>query len=481
MAITTPARVAHRRQIPPLRTVFHLPRLDAVTLLTFYLALTFLIPARLIVPGLGGAGRPSVLLGLGFLLWWLLSFLVPSLRSAGQQPIRGIVWTFATATLLTYGLGFARGLTGLEGRSADRYLIIVLSMTGVALLTSDGIRSRDNLDRLLLRCLWLGGFMAFVGTLQFLFHYDLVPRIHVPGLVLNQATIAIGARGPGFARVAGTTLHYIEFGVVLALLLPIAIHYAMFCPKGPRRTARWLLALMIGANIPFSVSRAGAVSLVIVAVTLFVVWSTQVRVKSIVVGIFCMAGFKVLVPGLLGTIRSLFLNFNSDPSVQGRTNDYAAVSHFIAERPWFGRGAGTFAPEIYRFLDNQYLMALITTGVVGLVALLILFGGGIVVARSTRRFGVDAASRHLGQAFTASMLAAAAASATFDSFSFPTFMTVVFLVLGAAGALRRLAVSDPQTMAAAGPMGIPVPAYSTPKWIPKEAHIPKRGESANHS
>lgn len=394
--------------------------------------------------------------------------------------MRVIVWIFLLTTVLTYGLGFARGLTSIEGRSADRYLIIVLSLTGVALTTADGMRSRDDLDRLLVRCLWFGGFMALVGTLQFLFGYDLVPRIHVPGLTLNQATIVIGARGRGFARVAGTTLHYIEFGVVLAMLLPIALHYALFCPPGPKRSARWLLCLLLASNIPFSVSRAGAVSLIIVMMAMFVVWTPRVRANSVVAGIFCLAAFKVLVPGLLGTVRSLFSNFSSDPSVQGRTNDYGAVSHYIAERPWFGRGAGTFAPEVYRFLDNQYLMALITTGIVGLVALLILFGGGIVSARSVRRYGVDAASRHLGQAFFAALLAAAASSATFDSLSFPTFAAVVFLVLGAAGALRRLAVSDPQTVAAPGPAGLPRPAFSTPIWIPAEARIPTRGADATH-
>jgi O-antigen ligase len=297
----------------------------------------------------------------------------------------------------------------------------------------------------------------------------------VPGLVLNTATIGIGARGPGFARVAGTTLHYIEFGVVLAMLLPIAMHYAIFCPRGPRRTARWFLCLLIGTNIPFSVSRAGALSLVIVSISMFVVWPRRVRANAIVAGIVCMAGFKVLVPGLLGTIRSLFTNLGVDPSVQGRTNDYSAVAHYIAERPWFGRGAGTFAPELYRFLDNEWLMQLITGGVVGLLALIVLFGGGLTTARSVRRFGVDAASRHLGQALFASMLAGIVSSATFDAFSFPTFASVMFILIGASGALRRLAVSDPQTVAAGGPKDVPRPAFSTPKWIPAEAHIRTRG------
>ena len=74
------------------------------------------------------------------------------------------------------------------------------------------------------------------------------------------------------------------------------------------------------------------------------------------------------MPGLLGTLRSLFLHASSDPSVKGRTNDYTVVFQYVGERPWFGRGPGTFLPGRYILLDNQFLGALVATGVVGVIA-----------------------------------------------------------------------------------------------------------------
>ena len=74
--------------------------------------------------------------------------------------------------------------------------------------------------------------------------------------------------------------------------------------------------------------------------------------------------------GLVGTIISLFTGLSSDPSIAGRTDDYAVVGKFISESPWFGRGFGTFLPKEYFILDNQYLGSIVETGYVGLGALL---------------------------------------------------------------------------------------------------------------
>ena len=35
------------------------------------------------------------------------------------------------------------------------------------------------------------------------------------------------------------------------------------------------------------------------------------------------------------------------------------------ERPLFGRGFGTFLPELYRYIDNTYLLGLVEFGIVG--------------------------------------------------------------------------------------------------------------------
>jgi O-antigen ligase len=123
-----------------------------------------------------------------------------------------------------------------------------------------------------------------------------------------------------------------------------------------------------------------------------------------------------------------------------------AFSHaapLVATHPWFGQGFGSFLPLTYFYTDNQYLNSLIEIGFVGLVALLVLFGTGWVLARSARRATADGEIRHLAQCLAASVAVMAVTYATFDALYFPMAAAVTFLVLGCVGAFWRLARRDP--------------------------------------
>jgi O-antigen ligase len=156
------------------------------------------------------------------------------------------------------------------------------------------------------------------------------------------------------------------------------------------------------------------------------------------IGVVGTLAFRALRPGVLGTILSLFVNANVDPSVQHRTDQYPLVERYFSDRPWLGRGLGTFLPKQYILLDNEFLVTLICGGLLALAGFVMLFVGGYLVGRSIRHHGIDNSVRHLGQALAASMLSALIASGTFDAMSFPTFVGALFLLLGAVGALFRL-------------------------------------------
>ncbi len=79
-----------------------------------------------------------------------------------------------------------------------------------------------------------------------------------------------------------------------------------------------------------------------------------------------VVGLRLAIPGLVGTLYSLFSNLQNDPSVSGRTSDYAVVLGLFDQHAILGRGLFTFVPRYYRILDNQYLMILVELGVVGL-------------------------------------------------------------------------------------------------------------------
>ena len=415
-----------------------LRRQDAVALLMApMLVLIFVLPARLVLAPLGAAGRPAILYATGLGLVWLLAIPRGGYRT-GHQPVRWLIGVYFAAQLITYAAGFDRGLPGLEARSADRWLLMSAAVAGLAVFVADGVPDRLALDRLLRRILLGGAVMASVGSLQFLVGFDLTQYLRIPGLKANRDLIGIGERGEGFARIAGTASHYIEFGVVLAMLLPLGIHYALFAERRAERVRRWSLVVLLGSAVPFSVSRSGVLAAAVACLVLFSVWPWRLRYNAVIVGSIAVVGYRLLQPGLLGTIHSLFSNAGDDPSVQGRTDDYAVVFAYIRDRPWFGRGAGTFMPERYILLDNQFLNTWVSQGLVGLAAFALLLLGTYWTARSVRLRAVAEEDRHLAQALAAAISSGIAVSATFDSLSFTTFTCLLFLLCGCVGALWRL-------------------------------------------
>jgi O-antigen ligase len=369
---------------------------------------------------------------------WIFARMRGSRPRLALQPVRIAVGIYLIVMAVTYASGFMRGMYDDELSNATRFMISTVAVMGIALVAADGIVTRERFAVLLQRVVYGAAFMAFVGDLEFATKYNLAAHMHIPGLVVNNTIIGLRLRGEGFTRVAGTASHYIEFGVVLAMLLPLAIHFALFAPTRGRRHFNWLCVLLMGVAVPFSLSRAAAIALIVGLLVMASAWTWRAKVNALVTALIVLIGLRAAKPGLLGTIRSLFTHLSEDPSISGRTTDYGPVFSLISQRPLLGRGAGTFIPTRYRFLDNQILMTTIESGVVGLIALVILFMCAIALAHRAGKFASDRRTKHLGYALLAAFLDGFFTSFTFDSFSFPVFMTTLFLLIGAAGALWRL-------------------------------------------
>lgn len=417
----------------------------------------FLIPARLVVPGLGAEGRPTTVLAIGLLLVWVLRAIRGTKEPTASGPLRTLLMIQWVVILWAYALGHDRGLTAVEATAQDRALLVWLGASGLMLAVAEAPRSLKALDRILQSAVWGAVAMSVLGVLQG-FGLNLVQYIRVPGLVFNAPIIGVSERGEGLARVAGTASHYIEYGAVAALVLPLALHYW----GNDRRTGgtlvnRWSIAAgLILAAVPFSLSRTGVLVLLAVLAVYAVSWSGRTLLNGAVLAVMTIVAFQAVRPGTVGTLRGLFTNFSSDPSVTARTDDYPIVAAYITERPLLGRGPGTFLPSQYLVLDNQVLMTLLTVGTLGLLSLAaLLIGAAIVLGRVSRRRRLPE-HRSLSAALTAAIVGAVVAFFTFDALSFVAFSTVLWLVVGAAFALFRL-TAEPLTVA------LPPP---TPQRIP---------------
>lgn len=411
---------------------------DVVSLLTAYLVVLLIIPAKWVVGPIGAAGTPATLLGLCAAWWWLAARLNPRLGlDLSPQPVRFAILSHGWFMVLTYGLMWLRPLTELEVNGAHRQLIALVALSGVTLLASDGITTRQRLDTLLRRLVALGAVVAAIGAVQFFTGYDPVSLIRVPGLQLNYDTIGIGARSI-FNRPFSTTQHPIEFGVVMAILLPPALHFGFFARTRGEKWLWWLCASLIAIGIPLSVSRSGILGIMVALPVIGLAWSWRRRL-NVAAG---TVGFTALtwaaIPGLVGTLRNLFTNTEHDLSVQARIDRVPRVLELLAEKPWFGRGVGTYSIEDYFLLDNQYYVSAIEVGLIGVMVVIALMFTGLAVARAVHRRANDAVDRHLAAALAASLTVVIVSIFTFDAFHYGLFSGLMFLTLGCLGALWRL-------------------------------------------
>ncbi|GAA5081960.1 O-antigen ligase [Thermocatellispora tengchongensis] len=427
-----PRRLPGRHSLRPPRMV----QIDPVSVLTVFLITLLVLPARYIVGPLGGAGTPATVMAVLMLVWYALSTLSPRWTPLrGPQPLRHVILFFALALLAGYVAGTTRPLSADELNTADMALIQLAGWAGIALVTADGIAGMDRLEDIRHRLVIGAAFVASIGLIQFFTGIEPSRFLALPGLVENGASMLFERED--FFRPMGTATHPIEMGMVLAMVLPLALHGALYGPERMRRR-RWIMVVLIAVAAPMSVSRSALLGLAVALIVLLPVWPPAWRLRALLITGIGVILMRLAVPGLIGTVLNLVTVIGEDDSTVARTDDYAEVVRAWAVRPFFGQGTGTYLPTIYRVLDNQYLLTLVEAGLVGLLALLALLCSGWMLARGARRASADPAARHLAQCLAASVAVAIFGFGTFDAFSFPMISNVLFLILGFCGALWRL-------------------------------------------
>ncbi|WP_084964935.1 O-antigen ligase family protein [Thermoactinospora rubra] len=414
-----------------------LVRTPARVLLTVYLVMLLLVPSRFIIGPLGSAGTLAGVLGVGLLCWYWIAWLSPRSQVVQErQPLRMMLGFVLFAVLAGYAAAMTRHMLGAERNAADVALINIASWLGIALMAADSLSSLHDLEAIRRRMVNCGVVVAAVGILQFFTGFDIVQYLNLPGLTLNGAYASVGARD-GFNRPTSTALHAIEFGVVMATLLPLALHGARHAPKG-RAAWRWAGVFVIASGMMMSVSRSAVLGGVITLLMLLPSWSKKERQITYAVLVVFLGLMHVVAGGLIGTLKNLVLSIGTDSSTVARTDDYGDALGFFVQSPWFGRGLGTFLPQLYRVFDNHYLVFLVEVGLVGTVAFVGLFFTGFALTARARRHTADPARRHLARAFGAAMLVLIFSYGTFDALAFSMVAGLTFLVLGCCAAVWRL-------------------------------------------
>jgi O-antigen ligase len=343
---------------------------------------------------------------------------------------------FLGTALASYALAMLHGVPAPESSPADSGLIRLAGWAGIFLLVNDGFASRQSLTKVLRTLVWVGSGTALLGLLQFATGSSLVDWISLPGFSPATEMTGVQSRG-GFIRAAGMASHPLEYGVILVATLPVAIALAV-----TDRTRGWFLRWLPPAVIAFaavlSVSRSALAAFAVAVAALIPSWPRKVRRGAVLLAVVLAGAIYVLAPGMLGTLRGLFTVGTADPSISSRTSAYATAFGMLGNNPVIGRGFGTFLPD-YVIVDNQYLGILVELGFLGLFSFLALVLCGLIAAWRTRKLDTAPAVQQTAQAVLASIAALAVTYAFFDALSFVMSANLMFVMLGLAGAMWRLA------------------------------------------
>lgn len=413
------------------------PRWDVTAYLTVYFVLLFAINARQVVPGFGAIGSPAMLFLFTAPALWVAGWLIrDSGLDRGRNPLRPVLAVYWLYHVFSYIVAMSRPVTELERTGSLRALLFVTGLTGLALLVSDGVTDRDRLDVLLRRMMYGVTFVALLGILQFFFGVRL--DFTVPGLQWNSAVFTMGQRSL-FNRPAATTLHPIEFSVITAAALPIAIHFGRYSPTLSQRRNAATAAVLLGVAVPMSISRSGVLSIVIALGILALGWTWRERLQGLIVAAIAIPVLWATIPGLVGTMISLFRSADYDPSVQDRITRRPAMMELISERPLFGLGNGTWSVDDYFLVDSEWYVSTLELGLVGMAVVLTTLATGLLLPLLLRSsYAGDDATRHLCQSIAAAIGGLVVSIATFDAFHYRILMGMLFVLIGSAGVLWRL-------------------------------------------
>lgn len=402
----------------------------------------FFFPSSMVIRDIGAAGTVPLMLSCLLLALWFASWVWNlhdpiRLRHPGRLAVVAFFLAVGGSYIALYGGWIGRtDTTALN--AADRWMILVAASIGLVLTVGESLRSMADVMQFTRWVLAGAFFCSLVGLVQFTLHINPMEWLQTAmvGFSYNGGDTPFQMRG-NLLRVAGSTFHSIEFAVVSAMLLPLSVWRALFDPKG-KAWFHWLQTALLVFAIASTLSRSSMLAIIVALAVFTPFLPGRVRRAVLIALPFAATFLFVAVPGFIGTLTGALTADGSDPSIATRTNNYPRVVRLVDAHPWFGLGPGNYRPQnALQILDNQYLNAAVSIGLIGLAFLVIYLWlppiMTIVAARAARTQGL----RSLGGAVAAGLMVGAVCSVTFDSLSFPVFALVFPLLVGMSGGVWR--------------------------------------------
>lgn len=412
------------------------PWADVTAVFTGYMVILFAIPSSMTVPALGSLGAPATILSMLSFVWWTWHHVHrDSAEPAGTAtPVRWALCALLMIYMLVYTHAAALLIPPAELTNLDSVTLRLIGFACLGLVLTDGVANTERWRTLTRHLVVAGTLLALLALLQVITHSLLIDRITLPGLSpVSQATITTRAAR---IRPSATSTNPIEFGAVLAMLIPIALVHARHSKKNAFLAHFPLFSMGLAALL--ALSRTALIATAVSLIFLLPIWPTRRRIMIIFSAVIGAAMAGVAIPGLIGTVRGMFTGAGNDSSVNSRTASYGVAWDYFMRHPFIGRGNGTFLPQ-YWILDNGWLQIAIGAGVLGIAAFGVLLGATIWSGLRASKTFRDSFDAELSRALMASTIAGTVSMALFDALSFPQSAGMVIMTIGLSGAALRLA------------------------------------------
>jgi O-antigen ligase len=401
-------------------------------LLCFLCLLIPLLPTYVVPAGpLKSNGSPAKVIAVMCFGLVVLAFIL--IRRAAPtktlNPGAVILLVFFFIELLVYGVGLSHLGSSQVEATKTRAVIIVIANVGLSLYVmtrAKSLRQRTTV----LGCLAVGlAWACVVGLLQNSTSIDLRNVFQPPGFVVNWDYLQLDER-LGNKRVVGTSNHAIEFSVLTAIAVPLALHFSRY---GGTRQVRWLagLACLLAlAAMPAAVSRSGVVTLG--TALLVYMWSCTARqlLNGLILASLAVGAYMIALPNTASALWHAVVDATDDGSVWARVRAYAVVAQNFHDNPIWGFGLGGNPPTEFGYLDNEWLQQLVQGGLVSVTAMMVLSLGAVFGVSAGLRSAKSPRERDQAWAMGAMLMGILSSTVTFDLFTYQQATLVFFILFG---------------------------------------------------
>lgn len=367
-----------------------------------------------------------------FLLWFvsLLSDKKVTLRATPLDiPI-----LFA---VIAFGLSFVANMwtfdPAIDFPKSFKALIYVYTFFLLYYLIVSVVRDNKTAMRLVHFIIYIAAFLAVLAMIERLTGYNIFRHLDefIP-ILTPSPDVSITEDVRGGVRVTGSAAHPIAFGTLLGLIVPFAIEL-MFESKRPSERIKWaFFSGLLAVAMLLSVSRTAFVALIAVFIVLMILRPKQRWILGMF-GVVAVAALHMFFPGVIGQFLThldpQYILSQELSTTESRLSDYPRIMAEFVQKPLVGRGVGTFTPDVFFFVDNQYLKYLVEIGLFGLISMMAFFVSAIVLLIK-RGKQISGQAGAIVRAAGVSALVYALVNATFDAQGFPQVPYLFFILLG---------------------------------------------------